>query len=121
MIMFHKCLLEYVSQTLAGNESEEKFRETLQQKDMYIVELEHYITSLQQTLSAKNEKTEWVVTIWIVGFFYSSFDILALSYSFFVECITFVLRCFHGRNNVVVLGDLNQSLHQTLAKILDFG
>jgi len=54
-------LCALLRQTLAGSESEEKFREALQQKDSYIIELEHYISSLQQTLSSKNEKIELVV------------------------------------------------------------
>ena len=46
--------------TLAGSDSEEKCREALKQKDIYIVELEHYITSLQRTLSEKTDTNEYV-------------------------------------------------------------
>ena len=53
---FH--MLHFFRTTLAGSDSEEKCREALKQKDIYIVELEHYTTSLQRTLSEKTDTNE---------------------------------------------------------------
>lgn len=45
-------------QTVARNESEESYRELLRQKDIYTVELEHFVSSLQETLSKEASENE---------------------------------------------------------------
>lgn len=58
LMIIYYCVAMYDRQMLAGSSVEESCLEALKQKDIFIVELEHYITSLQQTLNEKQNKYE---------------------------------------------------------------